>query len=72
MTRVELKYDFVKVVTDTDYERLSLLPSVYGVVGFKLNPDASGVTIEYDATVLNRDGVDHVLKSSGLPVARAI
>ncbi len=72
MTRVELQYDIVTPFADVDYERLSELTSVYGIMGIRLKPDASGVTIEYDATRLNPDGVDHVLKSNGLAVARAI
>ncbi|WP_031495303.1 hypothetical protein [Bryobacter aggregatus] len=72
MTRVELQYDLSKPLSDADYERLSELKSVYGVMGIRLRPDASGMTVEYDATRLNPDGVDHVLKRSGLPVLRVV
>ena len=72
MTRVELQYKIVNPFSDADYERLSNLTSVYGVMGIHLNSDASAVMVEYDATRLNPDGVDHVLKSTGLPVARTI
>lgn len=72
MTRVELQYEIVTPFSDVDFERLSSLTSVYGIMSIRLKPDASGVTVEYDATRLNPDGVDHVLKSNGLSVARAI
>jgi len=70
MTRVELQYEFTRPLGDADYERLSRLMSVYGVMSFKLKQDLSGLTVEYDATRLNPDGVDSVLQSNGLPVKR--
>ncbi len=70
MTRVELQYELTKTLGEADYERLSRLLSVYGVMGFKLNPDMSGMMVEYDATRLNPDGVDRVLHGQGLPVKR--
>ena len=71
MTRVELQYELTKPLGDADYERLSSLLSVYGVMGFKLKQDLSGMTVEYDATRLNPDGVDRVLYGNGLPVKRS-
>jgi hypothetical protein len=71
MTRVELQYDLTKPLGDADYERLSSLLSVYGVMGFKLRQDLSGMMVEYDATRLNPDGVDRVLAGNGLPVKRS-
>jgi len=72
MTRVELQYDLVKPLDDLGYERLSRLLSVYGVMGFKLKQDMSGMTVEYDATRLNPDGLDSVLHSNGLAVKRTV
>ena len=72
MTRVELRYDIEKPFSHVEYERLSSLTSVYGIMGIRLKLDAAGVTIEYDATRLNPDGVDHILKTNGLAVARAV
>lgn len=71
MTRVELQYDLVKPLGDAEYERLSRLLSVYGVMSFKLRPDMSGMMVEYDATRLNPDGVDRVLHSNGFAVKRS-
>ncbi len=71
MTRVELQYDLVKPLGDAEYERLSRLLSVYGVMSYKLRPDMSGMMVEYDATRLNPDGVDHVLQSNGFAVKRS-
>jgi hypothetical protein len=71
MTRVELQYDLTKPLDDAGYERLSKLLSVYGVMSFKLRQDLSGMTVEYDATRLNPDGVDRVLHSNGLAVKRS-
>jgi hypothetical protein len=70
MTRVELQYELTKPLGDADYERLSRLLSVYGVMSYKLRQDLSGMMVEYDATRLNPDGVDRVLHSNGLPVKR--
>lgn len=72
MTRVELQYELTKPLVDTDYERLSRLLSVYGVMGYKLRQDLSGMTVEYDATRLDPDGVDRVLYRNGLPVKRIL
>lgn len=70
MTRVELNYELTRPLGDADYERLSRLMSVYGVMSYKLKQDLSGMMVEYDATRLNPDGVDRVLQSNGLPVKR--
>jgi hypothetical protein len=70
MTRVELNYELTKPLGDAEYERLSRLLSVYGVMSFKLNQDLSGLMVEYDATRLNPDGVDRVLSGNGLSVKR--
>ncbi len=72
MTRVELQYDLVQPMGDAGYERLSRLLSVYGLMGVKLRQDLTGMTVEYDATRLNPDGVDYVLMSNGLPVKRSV
>lgn len=71
MTRVELTYDLTRPLAEPDYESLSRLSSVYGLMGFQMKQDASGMVVEYDATRLNPEGVDRVLKGSGLPVKRA-
>ena len=72
MTRVELKYDLVQPLGEAGYERLSRLLSVYGLMGVKLRQDLTGMTVEYDATRLNPDGVDRVLMSNGLSVKRIV
>lgn len=69
---MELEYDLVKPVNDAGYERLSRLLSVYGLMSVKLKQDLTGMTVEYDATRLNPDGVDHVLKTNGLSVKRIV
>ena len=71
MTRVELQYDLVKPLGDAEYERLSRLLSVYGVMSYKLRPDMSGMMVEYDASRLNPDSVDRVLQSNGFAVKRS-
>ncbi len=72
MTRVELQYDLVQPLSEAGYERLSRLLSVYGLMGVKLRQDLTGMTVEYDATRLNPDGVDRVLMSNGLSVKRIV
>ncbi len=71
MTRVELTYELTRPLAELDYERLSRLTSVYGVMGLQMKEDASGMIVEYDATRLDPDGVDRVLHGSGLPLKRA-
>ncbi len=70
MTRVELTYDLTRPLAEADYERLSRLHSVYGVMGFQLPTGAETMVIEYDASRLTPDGVDRVVRSSGLPLKR--
>lgn len=72
MTRVELQYDLVQPLGEAGYERLSRLLSVYGLMGVKLRQDLTGMTVEYDATRLDPDGVDRVLMSNGLSVKRIV
>ena len=72
MTRVELQYDMVQPLGEAEYERLSRLLSVYGLMGVKLRQDLTGMTVEYDATRLNPDGVDRVLMTNGLSVKRIV
>lgn len=70
MTRVELQYELTKALGDAEFERLSQLTSVYGVMSYKLKQDLSGMMVEYDATRLDPEGVDRVLFRNGLPVKR--
>lgn len=70
MTRVELNYELTRPLDDAAYERLSRLMSVYGIMSYKLKQDLSGMMVEFDATRLNPDGVDHVLHANGLSVKR--
>lgn len=70
MTRVELQYELTKALGDAEFERLSRLTSVYGVMSYKLKQDLSGMMVEYDATRLDPEGVDRVLFRNGLPVKR--
>jgi hypothetical protein len=83
MTRVELTYGLTRPLAETDYERLSRLMSTYGVMGFQLpentvssqqqpdNPEEPGtMIIEYDATRFSPEGVDRVVRMSGLPLRR--
>lgn len=70
MTRVELRYELEKPLNESNYERLSRLLSIYGLMGVKMDADAGGMTVEYDATRMNPAGVDRVLMANGLPVKR--
>jgi len=71
MTRVEISYDLMKPLVANDFEKLSGLTSVYGIVGFQFSQAMDKMVVEYDASRMNPDGVDHTLKSNGLPVKRS-
>jgi hypothetical protein len=70
MTRVELTYELKRPLVEADYERLSRLTSVYGVMGFEMPSETQTMVIEYDASRLTPDGVDRVVRASGLPLQR--
>jgi hypothetical protein len=65
-----MNYDILRPLGELECGKLSRLTSVYGVMGIKMRPDGNAMTVEYDATRLNPDGVDRVLMGAGLPVKR--
>jgi hypothetical protein len=74
MTKIQLQYDLVRPLTDSDSKGIS---DVHGYYGFlRVQPAASAdkgldkVNVEYDASRLSEKDVESVLLQYGVPIRR--
>lgn len=71
MTKVQLDYDLQRKIDDGDSEALAGLHGYYGIQKLRVAPSLDRITVEYDATRLTPQDVDHVLVQYGLPIVAA-
>jgi hypothetical protein len=69
MTKVDLHFRLQSPLAEPQLARLADLRGVYGVLGFRLEPDA--LAVEYDATRLRPAEVEALLHGAGIPALPA-
>ena len=67
MTKVQTQFKLGKLDPDA-YVRLRELSTIYGILQVTLHPQATELTIEYDATRLEEKDVEAALARAGIPV----
>jgi hypothetical protein len=72
MTRVQARYELTKPIDDSMMEMIDRAHGIYGIEMVKLDPNQTSLTVEYDASRLTRNDVDHALSASGLPTKRRV
>jgi hypothetical protein len=71
MTKVELHYDLVRPLGDSDLDAIARVHGVYGIVRVLLKqPELNSVTVEYDASRMMVDDVEAALVRNGVPIVR--
>ena len=68
MTKVQLRFDLLKPLTEELLEKISWLHSVYGILKVSFPPDMNKLIVEYDASRLSPMEVENVLHRAGLPI----
>ena len=70
MTKVQLQYDLIRPLTDSDAPSVADVHSWYGILRVHLGPTMDKLSVEYDASRLSEKDVEAVLQRYGLPVKR--
>jgi hypothetical protein len=70
MTKIQLQYDLMRLLTDADSKGISDVHGYYGF--FRVQPTSSldKVDVEYDASRLSEKDVESVLVHYGVPIRR--
>ena len=68
MTKVQNTYKLSRALVDTDAENLKRVHSVYGIYFVRVNPSASELLVEYDASRLTPRDMQATLEQYALPV----
>jgi hypothetical protein len=68
MTKVQNTYKLSRALVDADAENLKKIHSVYGVYFARVNPSASELLVEYDASRLTPRDMQVTLEQHALPI----
>lgn len=71
MTKVQVSYDLVRPLGDSDLEAVARAHGVYGIVRVQLKqPAMDSVNVEFDASRLMPNDVESALLRVGIPIKR--
>lgn len=70
LTKVQLEYDLVRPLTDSDAAAVADVHSWYGILRVQLARSLDHLQVEYDASRLTEKDVEAVLQRFGLPIQR--
>lgn len=70
MTKVDIAYDLVRPLTDSDSAGIANIHSYYGVFRVKLAATLDKINVEYDASRLTEQDMEAVLHRFGIPIER--
>jgi hypothetical protein len=70
MTKVQVRYELAGPVDEALMEAIARAHGVYGLQWIRLSPQLDSLVVEYDASRLTLDDVDHALRTAGLAVRR--
>lgn len=68
MTKVTLRYDLLRPLTDEDLPMIANVHSTYGMVRVQVAASLDKITVDYDASRLMKSDVEAVLARHGLPI----
>lgn len=69
MTKVDISFQLRGPIGENALSQIASIQSVYGIARVTIDPDLTGMRVEYDASRLMRKDVERVLLSAGIPVA---
>jgi hypothetical protein len=70
VTKVDIHYDLVRPLTDSDASAIADVHSWYGILRVRVGADMKSVEVEYDASRLSEGDVEGVLIRFGIPIRR--
>jgi hypothetical protein len=72
MTKVQNTYKLSRPLVEADAENLKRVHSIYGIYFVRLNPTASELLVEYDASRLTPQDLQATLEQHGLPIVPSL
>ena len=66
MTKVTLRYELSRPLTEADYDNIADMHSTFGML--KVRVDGDMLAVDYDASRLMKTDVEHVIARHGVPV----
>ena len=70
MTKVQLQYDLVRPLSDSDSKGIADAHSYYGILRVQPAASPDKLDVEYDASRLSEKDVEAVLHRFGVPIQR--
>lgn len=70
MTKVTLRYDLSRKLTEEDYPNVAAVHSVYGMVRVQMASSLDKITVDYDASRLMKKDMEAALARHGIPLAQ--
>jgi len=68
MAKVDVTLKLSRALTDADFDSISRLHSVYGILMARVQPSGDELRIEYDASRLSQLEVRAVVEQQGIPL----
>ena len=69
MTKVTLHYKLSRALNDDDCAQIAALHSVFGIARVLVNATLDKLTVDYDASRMQKTDVEATLARFGVPVA---
>jgi len=70
MTKVDVTYALSGPMDEALMDKIDRAHGIYGLLAVRLSPALDALRVEYDASRLDPDDVDHALRTAGLAVRR--
>jgi hypothetical protein len=68
MTKVDATFRLSRALTDHDFESISRIHAVYGILAARILPSGNELFVEYDASRLSSPEVRGTLEQHGIPL----
>lgn len=70
MTKITLRFELLAALDEQMMAWISRAGSVYGLTRVQVTPNLDGLIVDFDASRLTVDEVEHVFAKAGIPVRR--
>jgi len=68
MTKVQTRFKLSRTLNETDFDQISRVHAVYGILLARLSQSGDELLVEYDSSRLVRKEVSGILAGHGLPI----
>lgn len=70
MTKVTLHFELQTPLDERLMENISRAGSLYGLLRVRVTPALNGLVVDFDASRLTTDEVEHAIRKAGIPAQR--